>query len=339
MGVLISDMELPFRREKINGLVKKSVLVIGGLVFVFLALFLRDRVSADFSRESLDNILSHRGEWGAEMMSLGEEKFLEVLRSRYQENNNRHTVAHIYGELLYELRGADGLAFCDDTFSYGCYHAFFGQVLSREGLDVLPKLDGACVEKFGELDSGCQHGIGHGLLQYLGTKNLNEALFRCASLPKRGTSCFEGVFMEFNFPAEVEGVVGRVKQRQLTNDPFYPCEDVETAFQGSCYYELPRLWERVFESNFSEIGRLCQQINEIQMKQKCFAGVGNVATVARDHEVQAIVEECSLMPTRMGEVACLVEASNALFSVEEHRAKAPLVCEKMTKEERRSCRE
>lgn len=311
------------------------------LVFVFYKVSKTSKVKAFSTKkapETLNEILKERKEWSEIYDIAGANSFWEILKDRYGQNYHRHTVAHMFGELLYDKEGSGGIINCDAAFSYGCYHAFFGQVLAGEGLDAVFELDKACAEKFGPQDSGCQHGIGHGLLQYLGYDNLTDALEACKSLPERGRSCYEGVFMENNFRTDIEGVEADENIRTINQQNVYaPCTTMGEEYKDACYYELPRWWERVYESDFLKLGQLCGGVIESVGRENCFRGIGAVAVLASDHNLEETKSKCSLMPTSEGRNYCLVEASWAFYSIDEYAHLATKVCEALDGEMKALC--
>lgn len=325
---------------------KKNILIITIVVFIILFLvgqrLYKNMKGAAFASkkapEKLGEILKERKEWIDIYEATGPNELWSLLKKRYRQNYHRHTVAHIFGELLYDMEGYRGVTVCDSAFSYGCYHAFFGKALATEGMDIVFDLDEACVEKFGPQDSGCQHGIGHGVLQYLGYNKLKEALNTCNSLPERGRSCFEGVFMEYNFRTDIEGYGAEEELRKITQGNLYlPCPNVDEEYKDACYYELPRWWERIYKSDFEKLGILCQAIVKDEFREDCFRGIGTNAVLASDHKLDDTVKKCDLMPSQEGLNYCRVEASWAFNSVPDYAHLATQVCDGLDDEMQQLC--
>ncbi len=320
---------------------KRVIIFLGAIIIAGLSLWLiQSPVKNSAVNESLDEIIQKRSLWEEEIRKSGASRFWQETTFEYEANYNRHTVAHIYGELLYKIYGLDGLQYCDEKFSYGCYHSFFANALAEAGTEIISDLDAVCVNKFGSVDSGCQHGIGHGILQYLGEARLNEALLLCEPMISRGESCLAGVFMEYNFPTEVAGLAGMETVRAFDeNKPYYPCEDVAKKFKGSCYYELPRFWDRVLASDFSKIGQLCEAVPEKDgAKEKCFKGTGDVVSLITNHNVEDTIARCAEMPTKSAEETCRVAAAWGFYaSIDEHKRNASKVCEGLREELMAQC--
>jgi len=312
-----------------------GLVILIGVSFWTSSVFTEDKVS----NETLKDIVQKRSLWEKQIRQFGAQKVWADLTREYATNYNRHAVGHIYGELLYDIYGNGGLKYCDTGFSYGCFHSFFGRVLSEQGTDAIGELDKVCIEKFGPVDSGCQHGIGHGILQYLGPTKLVESLSLCSKISVDGDSCLTGIFMEYNFPAEVSGLEIEEKIRDFKEeDPYYPCSGVPESFKKSCYYELPRYWERVLSSDFEYIGQLCQGVSEtIEIKNGCFEGVGEVVSLSTDHSVEETIVRCRQMPDINAEETCRVAASWGFYSLPEYRDDAPKVCVGLRKEVSEKC--
>src|SRR3989338_2641211 len=142
--------------------------------------------------------------WSARIDSIGTARAYGEFKEAYeaQDSKFQHLAAHVMGSLLYEKEGLAGLGICDATFAFGCYHSFFGSAVSKEGIGAIKDFDRICMEKFGPWGTGCPHGIGHGILEYMGHEKLDEALAACAHTTQKHPllGCTSGVFMEYNFP-------------------------------------------------------------------------------------------------------------------------------------------
>src|SRR3989344_3237697 len=110
--------------------------------------------------------------------------------------SDAHSLAHIVGAILYDREGIAGLSNCTNDFAFGCYHGFAGGVIEKRGITGVGEFTEACKRQEDVTD--CEHGIGHGLLAYLGSDELIDALELCPQVPS-GTvgGCYNGVFMEY----------------------------------------------------------------------------------------------------------------------------------------------
>lgn len=191
----------------------------------------------------------------------------------------QHTFAHIFGELIYDEKGIEGISDCDPTFSFGCYHSLAGKAIIESGLSVVKDLDKACNKGFDSPNNGCLHGIGHGILGYVGYDNLDAALASCRDTwmiePLGG--CPGGVFMEYNFHTmeSVESSKARPLDPAKPNDP---CDSVEGAFTQQCYYYQALWWPHVVGKDYAKVESLCGSVPDRSDRRACFLGMGEAVT-------------------------------------------------------------
>ncbi|MEK9176820.1 MAG: hypothetical protein AAB923_00835, partial [Patescibacteria group bacterium] len=195
------------------------------------------------------------------------------------EDARAHIIAHLFGSALYEVKGPDGIAMCGNDFGFGCFHGFFTAGVRDLGVPSISSFDAACVKSFGILGTGCQHGIGHGILQYLGHEKLNNALALCAetteTVPLLG--CSSGVFMEyFERTGLIESPGGAEPRPFDPENPSGPCESVPSEYRKACYWALPWWLRAVIEGEpFEEVGRLCGGLAG-GPQESCFLGFGDL---------------------------------------------------------------
>ncbi|MDP3778764.1 MAG: hypothetical protein Q8R30_01790 [bacterium] len=253
----------------------------------------------------------------------------------------QHAVAHIFGEVLYEKMGIEGVAVCDGSFAFGCYHSFFGKAISEKGMAAVGDLDKACIRKYGPLGTGCQHGIGHGLLEYTGPGGLAKALDGCmlTTQVKELFGCTSGIFMEYNIPVLTSGASSSLEPRKFdAANPYAPCNTtVLGRFRKSCYYELSQWWDKVLGGDYGKLGVLCSGITSAEYKEFCFLGVGNIAAPSSQYDVAKTIEACSKMPNDEDETLCRAGASWSFFAAPEKRSLAPAVCEGIETERQHYC--
>lgn len=266
---------------------------------------------SDYSPESAPEIVKQKPVWRKILQKTDSGTFYAELKKIYSDNYHKHTVGHIFGELLYEKEGINGIEICDSGLFWGCYHSLASLAVANEGEEAVGKLTEVCNEKSGGLDSACHHGIGHGLYEFYGEKNLNSALLMCNKVSAAGDSCHTGVFMEMNFPVTPSGdsYIQGVREF-IDTDPYSVCDNIAGEFRGSCYYELPRWWERVFVSDFSKIDSLCTGIRDINLENRCFEGMGEVISLVSDHDFEKTVTFCSKIKSAESKVICFQSAAH-----------------------------
>lgn len=228
-----------------------------------------------------------------------------------------HTLAHIIGALLYDKKGLDGLTYCTADFNYGCYHGFAGRVIELHGTSGVEMLLDTCAKL--SVRSECEHGLGHGILAYLGDGKLSEALGMCP--PYTGTDvsgCHSGVFMEYLLDT-LRRDEGGQPLPVTTEEPERPCNvDIPDRFRSACYYVLPSWWRAWsardgadYTTQFTLIGKRCGAISDATLRKACFLGAGALIAPFSGFTIDRAKEWCALMPVN-GQTWCLSEATNAV---------------------------
>ncbi|MEX0877512.1 MAG: hypothetical protein WDZ40_01455 [Candidatus Spechtbacterales bacterium] len=239
-----------------------------------------------------------RNIWSENVDNLGSQKAYSKFKTEYAfaDFDTQHNVAHIMGELLYEKEGLNGLAVCDESFAFGCYHSFFIKAMADQGVGVVKDLDEICITEYPGNATGCQHGIGHGILISLGHQNLVEALEVCKLTfqPDPLFGCTAGVFMEYNYPVVFSPGVAKTTLRKIDpNNYNFPCNTiVPSEFRSSCYFEITAYWVQIFNNDFKKIGRLCQELNASIEKEACYLGVGSIAVSKNNYKKDAVFLWC-----------------------------------------------
>jgi len=243
--------------------------------------------------------------------------YVELIDSgRDLSYDDSHEVAHMAGELLYETIGLPGTALCTADFQYGCYHGFAGRALSDVGLVSVSDIRAACDSSPEPL--GCIHGIGHGVLAFLGNEKLLEALRACASLKQESPvgGCFGGVFMEYNFNT-MQSVAGISVRSFSENGANEPCEGLPNEFKIPCYFDQPAWWHAAAtdttadeSDRFRSIGIRCAAIPP-PYRNVCYQGIGNVIGPTSGYETTTMRAWCELLPLE-GRESCQLFAEGHL---------------------------
>ena len=284
-----------------------------------------------------------RAGWSKRMNEIGVEQTYAEFK---EENASRHFsiqhfAAHIMGELLYDKKGIKGLTVCDSAFAFGCYHSFFGRALSEQGMEVISDLNNACLEKYGPLGTGCLHGIGHGLVEYIGHNKLVAALNACTMTTQVNPlfGCTSGAFMEYNNPIIITAENIYSDERKLDkSNPHEPCNTiVPEKFRKSCYFEIGLWWKQVFGEDYAKLGKLCQEIINMDYQESCYLGIGTVIAPSSDFDVKESINMCKKMPDDTAELTCRAGASWIFFAVPEQRSLAPAVCEGLEENDKNRC--
>lgn len=240
----------------------------------------------------------------------------------------QHTFAHIFGELIYDKEGVRGIAFCDPTFSFGCYHSLAGKAIIEGGLSIVKDLDGACNEALGGVNTGCLHGIGHGILGYVGYDNLDPALEACreTSWKEPLGGCPGGVFMEYNF--HTMETVDRAKARDADLEDLYaPCDTVKSEFRQECYYYQALWWTHVTDEDFGQVAALCSKVPDASDRRACFFGLGESASSRTEYDPSRTKAICDAVPDSGERLWCREGAWKIYYADTRTRPLAPHMCE------------
>lgn len=290
-------------------------------------------------------LVTERRQWQERMSAVGPERAYDEFKARYagQDFQLQHTRSHLFGGLLYPAAGINGIAVCDPLFGdFGCEHGFSAAAITAGGLDAVAALNTACTYtlKGPKLIVSCQHGIGHGILEYLGRDRLPEALEACPAPPPENpfAGCAVGVFMEYNVPTAHATAPADAGLRVFDPDrPYVPCPSLPDAFRLACYHQLPQWWEKVMAKDYRRIGQLCADIPATAARDACFRGAGNVAGPSSRYDVAATVRKCRSMPSAHGRALCLQTASWGFDSVPAYRRLAPKLCAELDDALRPGC--
>jgi hypothetical protein len=254
--------------------------------------------------------------------------------------DKNHNAAHLFGESLYDVEGIPAVAACDTSFNFGCYHGFFTTAVAAEGLGVVSALDAACGGVAVPGASACQHGLGHGILEYVGHDQLVKALTECGRThqPDPLAGCTGGVFMEYNVPliGNEDGSFS-IGARPLTEEGAYaPCLALPEQFKGSCIQELPQWWQQVIGPDFTRMGELCANVGGEEYQRICIAGVGKIIPSAADYSVAGAERRCAAMPREWYDT-CIMQASWAFETNTESYEEARELCSFISPSARSGC--
>ena len=262
-----------------------------------------------------------------------------------EENNNldvgeQHLGAHIFGESLYDALGAEGIGVCGSDFGFGCFHGFFLAGVAIEGPVFVRTANDACVERFGVLGTGCLHGIGHGIVEYIGKKNLKDALALCEQTTqvKPLLGCTSGLFMEAHIPLTVLPGEDPPKPHPFSNSaPYGLCEEVIDRHKMSCFFELGGWWQTVLHEDFERMGELCA-LADPGLRGICAQGVGRIISDTREFEVTPSAATCDRFSQNENlRTQCYIGAAWSMFSGLGDAQRANELCGILPAEEKEIC--
>lgn len=287
-----------------------AVLLVGAIAALF---FLRSHHTAYVAMDYQNSVTFWRERFASESAKDAYTEFLND--GKTLRTDQTHTLAHIVGAILYDSQGMKGISYCTTDFNYGCYHGFAGRTIEVHGRAGIQMLLDACTEQ--SILGDCDHGIGHGILAYLGNDNLLEALALCPKPPDKNATggCYGGVFMEY--------YLGTLRSdggtKPLPFDPSVPegpCRTISEQFRSACYYALPSWWMEVsadqgadHTEQFKSVAKHCEAVTSSTMRQVCFSGAGIQIAGLAAFDAGRVKAWCALMPVD-GREACVNESLN-----------------------------
>lgn len=233
----------------------------------------------------------------------------ETFKGQSGSTGNIHDLAHLSGKLIYEKKGISGLSLCKPSFAFGCYHGLLDTAF-QESLKDLALAESSC-QKLGSVNSGpygsCVHGIGHGIASFYQTKNLEDALKSCKTLPSGREFCFDGVFMEF-----ARGAPASFYKRE---DPLYPCQELENKYgpmySFSCGRNQPSVLMEKFAYDFAQVTKVCLNAESKGFKEACFDSLG--FSLASSGRAEGIISGCKSIGVDVYTARCLQAAAGELI--------------------------
>ncbi len=304
-------------------------LVLAGVVCIESFVLLSGKTNTPVSKE---RISQSRSVWMQSIKRDGPDRAYAQLKSQYAQepHGKRHEMTHLFGEVLFQTLGVNGIGTCDAENEFGCYHGFLSKAVRAEGIGIIHDLDLACIKNSGPREHACQHGIGHGILEYLGRDRLVEALDLCAELSWKEDigGCGGGVFMEYNLPTVLtaDGVETGVRP-QVGNNIYEPCDSIPSQYRMNCLFTIVQWWGRQFDHDFTTLGTLCLRLPKPQEITTCFEGIGQIAAPTNNYNVEKTIAACARMPTTEGVYLCRKQASWSTWSSMPDRENAARICD------------
>lgn len=227
-----------------------------------------------------------------------------VTQESGRSSTEQHSFGHMFGRLLYQLEGVEGFSICDQSLLAGCFHEFIARAVMDNGFSIMPQFESQC--STAPWPTACRHGIGHGLISYLGysTSNLGKALDECSKYSEREPEqgCFGGAFMEMNLRTMGRGG----PQSFLEQGQSGVCEKVAKQYRTACFFWLPQWWrdshfkDAPLDELFKGLGDLCMKASRNEDERKgCFEGVGYIASPSVEfdkNKSKALCNEVSAFP-------------------------------------------
>jgi hypothetical protein len=248
-----------------------------------------------------------------------------------------HNALHIFGEEIFRQKGEGAVSVCDSAFGYGCFHGLSVAALSQNGLDYLKTLEQMCKQANEKGELGCTHGLGHGVVEFVGRDNIVKALDICSGLSWKGKlyGCQGGVFMEYNFPNIFDSSEsGSLSREYDPENPYEPCIDIPSKYKRACYYGLGQ-WLTAGNKDPKIVKGFCAGIADYYERRSCFLGIGSTLPNKTGQDPVISAEYCEQLSSLEGQTVCKSAVYNSL--VASNKGNAELVCRGLAGEDLKSC--
>lgn len=281
------------------------------------------------------------GYWKSQIAAQGSAKAFALFKQKNESapSQRQHFSAHVFGSVLAEHDGVEGITSCDSSFGFGCYHGFFSKIISEGGETYIKKLDDACVKVYGPFGTGCQHGIGHGILEYVGYERVQDALRLCGDTTQRVPllGCTSGVFMEYFTPLVQTGELLSQGQRAFDEArPQAPCDVVTAPFKESCFFELGHSYYTRFAADQKRLTQLCESV-PAPYRSYCYLGLGDLAGPSSHYRVEQAIAFCDAF-SGVGRVACRAGVAWSFFANPAYRSQGTDICTLNSPQETAECK-
>lgn len=327
-----------------------SIFIIS-LIIVSSIPFIENRLN--YSSKSTDNKTSLQNardtafneKWKSIISNKGAKKAYEDFKTENLKTplGTQHDMAHLFGMLLYDTLGLDGLSICDTTFTYACYHSLVASALDKEGLSILNKTGDICNNLPDKsILSGCYHGIGHGILSYFGYdfSHLLQSLDSCNSYSTLNEIewCSTGVFMEYNYH-----LVAGPNRKMRDYDPsniIYPCDSVPEKFVPACFFQQTQWWLSVLPGSDANkiqlIETTCSQ-RSINEQNQCFKGLAIHIGLYVKWETERAISLCRTLSTVDRQESCLTQSAQEFVYNHKLTSAAAQICSQLSEDKSLEC--
>lgn len=290
------------RRSAIFALLLLILLI--STVFFYSRYFSSDKkiqLNSEFEKE----------EWREEIKKLGAKQTYQQLVRNSTKDRDGHRKVHVFGEVLYDELGTNAITICDSSLFYGCYHGVFLKAIKDKGIEVVSEFDDVCSQNPG-LELACEHGVGHGLIEYYTPLQLTKAVKECETLQYKNRlgGCQSGVFMGYNVPVTISDTTTQLTNREFDpDDPYSPCDALNKQYKPNCYFENARWWETFFQNDFAKVGKLCEQVPDSEYVKYCYFGIGVRIANKAEKDITKLKQNCNSMPDILAQIYCRIGGS------------------------------
>ena len=280
--------------------------------------------------------------WKESIVAEGPARAYAEFKTEYEKKPFalQHIAAHTIGAALYDSVGTDGFSTCDESFAFGCFHGFFSRAVADKGAGIIATLADACRAKYGDNATGCEHGIGHGIMEYLGFASLVKGLALCDEThqadPRFG--CTSGVFMEYNDRISFSTTSAKnILRKPDSANMHAPCNTVvPERFRDSCYFEIGLWWKDVLGPEYEKIGNMCADAPAAN-RESCWKGWGAVVAENVGYGAEKAKQLCGLIHEKRGAEFCDLGVAMRFFGTGTETRAGERMCEGLDADIALSC--
>lgn len=278
----------------------------------FSALFQREKIDID---ENSEAIFNDQNLLRAYVKAFGPDKTVLRLHELSSKFGSCHDPAHEAGRMAYDFFQEKAFRQCNAYCHSGCYHGAIEAYFKEHGTaNLASNLKVLCDDELNPFFSHqCVHGIGHGLMAW-SDYDLPGALASCDLLPEGQASCWTGAFMENivgglvrEVPEQERGELTGHFTKYLSDDPQYPCTEVEEKYKGSCYFLQTSRMIQIFNGDFAKVAQACAQA-PAPYQRSCFESMGRDVGGAWRGNPAGAITACSSAPAGDSRIGCLTGA-------------------------------
>ncbi len=262
---------------------RRTAIAIAAAVFLVLAGIAVHAVAVPRAANTRSDIERY---WLGRMQAVGVDQAKAELAADIADKSltDAHNISHAFGGALYNFGGP--LTDCpvtdtnDEFLSSGCNHEYIGRAISEHGLGVIKSIEESCATLAPSKFHLCEHGIGHGLIGYLGysLENLKAAVDVCTQTGDN--NCYRGAFMEYDFRRLVTGEINMRPPGSGEMEHSF-CDGFSDHIRSVCIYWEPNWWYGVLlpDPSVKDVGvlpklvTLCDQWKGLD-NNLCLVGAG-----------------------------------------------------------------
>jgi len=261
------------------------------------------------------------------------------------DQGTQHADAHSFGAALYSAKGIDAFPLCRDIFQYGCAHGFIATALQTEGMQVVAHFADVCRAQ--GYPGMCLHGIGHGLVSYLGYDDaaLQKAVSACRDIAHDTSTagCIGGSVMEFG---QKTMAIQKDSRVMTPENSYEPCLSLAPDAKSACYFWNAGWWYTRLnyiesltpEAAVKKMGQLCASQKETEYIGECFAGLGDIVAMASNYKGAEAVRMCDSASRDPSErLYCKAYAADIFLGDARTRPDAFIVCNSLPSDEKNRC--